>query len=439
MKRIQALLSIMFVLPIAVDISADELWGGSFNKLKSRIIRSVAVAQHDEKLIIAGNKGSAAGDAKVMASQNSGVTWRFLNGGKSLAENATDVQAVAYVTPAVILAGTWKHGLFRSGDSGESFSRVAGLPAKDVRSILVQDSGRILVATGKNGIWMSDDTGNNWAASGQASGYFWSLSAGHNTSVLFATSPNSGLYRSTDGGDNWRQIHNAEGLYEATSINGQIVAVGENGMLISSDSGSTWSSVKSLSKVRLASIRVDRNNENTLFAGSWSNGLWRYSTVDRKLSRFVESVPVLHVRETTRAILLGSWGKGIHILPRSSRTEYLVDAARAADTPVVGELLAQGVDPDSFDGNRNTALTYAGRDGLLDIAELLIKNGANVNWLDGEGVTPLILAAVKNHPDLVRLLLARGADKGVIDKFGRTAIDYALKRGDSDSIVDLLR
>lgn len=439
MKRIQALLPIILLLSFAADLAAEELWGGSFNKLKSRIIRSVAIAPHNEKLIIAGNKGNAAGDAKVISSHNGGVSWRFLNGGRSLAANATDVQAVSHVTPTVILAGTWKHGLYRSSDSGESFSPVAGLPATDVRSILVQKSGRILVATGKNGIWKSDDTGVNWVASSQAAGYFWSLNSGNDASVIFATSPNNGVYRSTDGGDNWRQIYNTKGLYEAISINGQIVAVGENGMLISADNGSTWSSVKDLSKVRLASIQVDRTRKDTLLVGSWSNGLWRYSTADGGLSRFTESVPVLHVRANSEAVLLGSWGKGMHILPRSSQTEYLVDAARAGDKSVISELLAAGADPDSFDSNRNTALTYAARDGLVDSAELLIKKGADVNWLDGEGVTPLILAAFKNHPEVVRLLLAHGADKSVVDQFGRTAIDYALKRGNSDPIAKLLR
>ena len=443
MNRIQALLPIIFFLSFAGDLSANEpaaeLWGGSFNKLKSRIIRSVAIAPHNERQIIAGNKGNAAGDAKVIASHNGGVSWRFLNGGKSLAANATDVQAVSYVTPTVILAGTWKHGLYRSSDSGESFTRVTGLPATDVRSILVQKSGRILIATGKNGIWKSDDTGVNWTASSQAAGYFWSLNTGYDPSVLFATSPNSGVYRSTDGGDNWSQIYNTKGLYESTSINGQIFAVGENGMLVSADNGGTWSNDKGLSKVRLASIQVDRTSEDILLIGSWAKGLWRYSTADKGLSRSVESVPVLHVRESSQAILLGSWGRGIHILPRSSRTEYLVDGARAGDTSVINELLADGVDPDSFDKNRNTALIYAGRDGLVDIAEQLIKNGADVNWIDGEGVTPLILAAFKNHSEVVRLLLDHGADKSVVDKFGRTAIDYALKRGESDPIAKLLR
>lgn len=47
----------------------------------------------------------------------------------------------------------------------------------------------------------------------------------------------------------------------------------------------------------------------------------------------------------------------------------------------------------------NTALTYAGRDGLIDVAQLLLCEGADVNRIDGEGETPLILAAFRSHPD----------------------------------------
>ena len=127
MKKIQTLFPILFLILFSAESSADELWGGSFSKLKSRIIRSVTVSPHNQKKIIAGNKGSAAGDAKLFASDNGGVSWRFLNNGKSLTSNATDVQAVAVVSPTVILAGTWKHGLFRSDDSGESFNQVNGI------------------------------------------------------------------------------------------------------------------------------------------------------------------------------------------------------------------------------------------------------------------------------------------------------------------------
>ena len=438
MKNILAGIASFLLLATVHPLSAAELWGGSFSKLNSRIIRSLAVAPHDQSLIMVGNKGPSAGAAQLFASNDGGVSWRFLNAGKPLAGDATDVQAVAFVSPTVMLAGTWKHGLYRSDNAGATFGRVKQLPSKDIRSISVLNTGRILVATGANGIWKSDDAGLNWSATSQSSGFFWSITS-NDASSLLAASPGSGLYRSTDAGNNWTLIHATKGLYEATSSASLIAAAGENGLLISKDAGSSWSTAASVSGVRLSSIQVDRNNASNLLIGSWTDGVLKYSLKDKSISRYVQGLPALHIRQTDRGLLVGSWGKGLYVLPQSSQTEHLVAAARASDLSVVTRLLSEGARPDSFDKNRNTALIFAGRDGLVDIANLLLQNGADVNWIDGEGVTALILAAFKNHPEMVRLLLANGADKSIVDNFGRTAIDYALQRGATDAIAKMLK
>ncbi len=119
-------------------------------------------------------------------------------------------------------------------------------------------------------------------------------------------------------------------------------------------------------------------------------------------------------------------------------TEGLLVAILNNDASRVAELLDAGVDPDTYDVNRNTALIYAARDGHAKIAALLIKAGASPGWIDGEQVTPLILAAYKNHIDIVRLLLARKVSITHRDKWGRTALDYAKRRGTDDPIYQLL-
>lgn len=438
MRIIQTFITIIVLAAFSANLSAAELWGGGFSKLKTRIIRSMAVAPHDQAMIIVGNKGSSAGEAQLFASDDGGVSWRFLNGGRSLAAAATDVQAVSVVSPSVVLAGTWKHGLYRSQDAGVSFNRVNGLAAKDIRSLVTLENGRVVAATGASGIWKSNDAGVNWSASSLSAGFFWSVKSTQD-STLLATSPGKGLYRSTDAGDTWEQIHAVKGLYDATSIDNLIVAVGDNGMIVSQDSGSSWSAESKLSGIRLSSVQTDQNNPGTLVVGGWADGFWEYSIADKSVSHYAKGLPVLHVIPTRQGILVGSWGKGIYMYPREARTEYLVNGARAADHAVIKKLLSDGADPNSFDSNRNTALIFAGRDGLLDIAKLLLSSGADVNWVDGEGVTPLILASFKNHPEVVQLLLANGADKSVVDGFGRTALDYALRRGDSDPIAKALK
>ncbi|MEM6254727.1 MAG: ankyrin repeat domain-containing protein [Cyanobacteria bacterium P01_D01_bin.156] len=116
----------------------------------------------------------------------------------------------------------------------------------------------------------------------------------------------------------------------------------------------------------------------------------------------------------------------------------LVNATLMGDLETVERLLQNGTDPNLV-YNTNTALTYAARDGFTEIAYLLIEYDADVNWIDGEGVTPLILASFKDHIDIVRLLLAHGADTTIRDQWNRMALDYALRRGQSDPIAQLLQ
>jgi len=68
-----------------------------------------------------------------------------------------------------------------------------------------------------------------------------------------------------------------------------------------------------------------------------------------------------------------------------------------------------------------------------------LEAGADAGWIDGERVTPLILASFKGHLGIVYLLLARQVDRTHRDQWGRTALDYALRRGDSDPIAILLQ
>lgn len=116
----------------------------------------------------------------------------------------------------------------------------------------------------------------------------------------------------------------------------------------------------------------------------------------------------------------------------------LIAATLAGDLSTVQSLLDRGTEP-NLTYHSNTALTYAARDGLTDIARLLLDQGADVNWIDREGVTPLILAAFKNHLELAQLLLNQGADLTVKDQWGRTALDYALRREEEDAIAQLLQ
>lgn len=419
--------------------SASDLWGGSFSKLNDRVIRSLASAKFDSNLLIVGNKGGNAGDATVFISRDGGVSWRFLNSNNPLHKSATDVQAVLPITPQVMLAGTWKHGLFRSADGGVTFNQVTEFPSKDVRGFALQGSV-LFAATGDRGIVASPDEGQSWRSTTLDAGYFWSVRTSADESALLASSPEKGLYRSLDQGRTWQQLLVEKKIYEASqSSTGVIAAAGETGLLLSSDNGESWRSPEALNKQRLSSVQFRRDSKDSLLLGGWESGLWEYSIGNDTSRRHATTLPVLHLEEIAGGVATGTWGKGLHVYPATTSTSYLIEATKAKDNAVVDHLLEAGADPNAHDALRNTALIFASRDGLLQIAESLINRGADVSWIDDEGATPLILASHKNHPAVVKLLLANNADKNSIDKFGRTALDYAERRSSSDEIAKLLK
>jgi ankyrin repeat protein len=85
-------------------------------------------------------------------------------------------------------------------------------------------------------------------------------------------------------------------------------------------------------------------------------------------------------------------------------------------------------------GGSKTALLYAARDGLLDVARLLVERGASLELADDNGVTPL-LAAILNasvfrvtrtgtsdHLAIASMLLDAGANVNSADWYGETPL-----------------
>lgn len=79
-----------------------------------------------------------------------------------------------------------------------------------------------------------------------------------------------------------------------------------------------------------------------------------------------------------------------------------------------------------------TALLYAGRDGRLEIARMLLEAGADVNQVEANKVSPLLIAIANDHLNLAQFLLSKGADVNASDYWGRTPLWTALDVRDLD-------
>lgn len=297
--------------------AADE--PESRHSLGQRIVRALAVHDREPERILVGNKGQQPGTALVFESRDAGRSWTTLNGGRPLAPEASDVQAVAYGPKGTILAGTWKHGLFVSRDDGASFTPHAGFPSQDVRDIEpVPGRPSILyAATGRDGVFKSEDGGRNWRALGPDKSFLWSLTVLPDGGTVFAASPEAKVFRSEDGGASWTLIFDQEKVYAvAASDDGSALwLASETGLFRSSDGGATWSRVAALPSDKLSSVLWQEGSSPQVVVGSWTAGLYRYVPGSDEATHEFSGLPIVHLGRAGDDLLLGTWGRGLTILP----------------------------------------------------------------------------------------------------------------------------
>jgi ankyrin repeat protein len=118
-------------------------------------------------------------------------------------------------------------------------------------------------------------------------------------------------------------------------------------------------------------------------------------------------------------------------------------ALQSANQHVFEELLAAGVDPRQEVPLVTLSIpTYfvAARQGQLDAMRALEKAGVDPKTAGGRGWTALMLAAGDDAPSIpvMQHLLASGVDVNARDEAGRTALDWALTRGET-AASELLR
>jgi hypothetical protein len=76
---------------------------------------------------------------------------------------------------------------------------------------------------------------------------------------------------------------------------------------------------------------------------------------------------------------------------------------------------------------KQSPLILSARNGLPDLARLMIEKGAKLNNVDIYGSTALMWASNEGHLETVELLLDKGADFGIMNENQETALALAIK------------
>jgi ankyrin repeat protein len=117
----------------------------------------------------------------------------------------------------------------------------------------------------------------------------------------------------------------------------------------------------------------------------------------------------------------------------------LSEACTNANAAMVHLLLKSGAKPNTPIATGETPLMTCAKTGSADAVRMLVEYGADVNAKEPlQSQTALMWAAAERHPDVVKALIAGHAALEANTKQGFTAIHFAAREGDLESVKALL-
>jgi ankyrin repeat protein len=121
------------------------------------------------------------------------------------------------------------------------------------------------------------------------------------------------------------------------------------------------------------------------------------------------------------------------------KTTPLSEACINGNSAFVRALLKSGANPNTPIATGVTPLMTCAKSGAVDAVGILIEYGAAVNAKEpAQNQTALMWAAAEHHPDVVKALIDAHADLKANTKPGFTAIHFAAREGDLESVKVLL-
>jgi photosystem II stability/assembly factor-like uncharacterized protein len=286
--------------------------------------------------------------------------------------------------PSVYLVGLTSDdseyaGLYRTSDSGRSWTRLPGLAGKNVWAIATWPPDADVIAAGtETGVYLSRDGGAHWDAISPADNRALqpvvSLAFDPtDANILYAGTPHlpwrtidggaswqeahtgmvddsdifsiefdrrrpgrlfvgacSGMYRSVNGGRNWRRLTSARGsprTYQVIRHPGyenMVFAATTQGLERSDDGGNTW---RALGRYATQSIAFDPTRRRRIFIATESDGLLRsddlgesFQAVNRGFSN--RRLDALFVADGVLYVMSAGSARGVDILRRSGSERW---------------------------------------------------------------------------------------------------------------------
>jgi photosystem II stability/assembly factor-like uncharacterized protein len=199
------------------------------------------------------------GKWSIMAATNAGLYrtfdpeegWDRISYGNGIDVRTTAI-SISAQNPKLIFVGTATAGVLVSRDAGETWQQIGGVPTTSPVNVIVQDprrSSHIYVGT-KQAFFSSHDGGDHWSRRGG------DLPFGDFTSILINPRNPDEIFT----GNAYQNGATGGGVYRSTN------------------SGSTWVRIDArelrLPSMRIWALALDPRDQNTLFVGSHSAGVY---------------------------------------------------------------------------------------------------------------------------------------------------------------------
>jgi photosystem II stability/assembly factor-like uncharacterized protein len=361
----RALLLSFFVLPF-LTLQIHAQW----NQLKGPGVTGTLCLFEKDGAVYAGTSANG-----VYKSTDEGNNWFSSNNGledfkiKAIAANDNYIFAAT--------EGEQNGNIFRSSDGGNNWELASsGIEIQAIYSIF-GDGGNVYVGTVGGGIFKSTDNGSSWFESDDGIGLQSVKSIAKNGGNLYAAGDNN-LYFSSDEGASWSQTNGGQFfiLFSLASFNDLMVAGGFQGLIRSTDGGSTWSNVIWLDTLltfeRLVSFTFDGTTLLASTMGGEAAGIIKSTDLGltwTKSNDGIENVDVSQVLFTDNKWFAASEGKGV-----------MVSAAGDIWTKNNAGLPPGGIIRDVFN-YKNTIIAGTGFDGIYQS----LDHGITWNKLDPDG------------------------------------------------------
>ena len=263
-------------VPRGINWSSLPLEGGE--------VEVVTVDPTNSAIVYAGTRGGG-----LFKSIDSGATWTASNNGL-VGPTVNDV-VIHPVTATTVYAGT-DHGVFKSIDGGATWNNIG---SDGGSSIIIDPTSPDTIYTDDIFyIYKTTDGGANWS---QILSYINNIAEieinPSDTNILYAALNTAGVHKSTDGGITWSAVYTGalgiHGIFYPTDLvihptmtNTLYVADrGAGGVYKSTDGGVTWAAVNTGLPVgeaqNVTALTIDPQTPDTVYAGTY-DGL--YQTTD---------------------------------------------------------------------------------------------------------------------------------------------------------------